>query len=239
MSYAAPLTEQHARRVVDSTHPPALLSRALWTPQTTESFIAEWKRLGDSRADLGSSSYPHPWSRYFDGRPENCSIGLKPRLTTTQVLDRQYEVAFCKDPWFAITGGDHNLDYADTVAAEWFLTFPRRVAPILRPDFGFADYWVTIARTNPPDPRRVAWPVMILGDPWLRAHGREHLLNTPAWRVEELPGGSGIWIQAAESAFEPTEDELRRVADHLGLEPRPEAARPTRGRAKPGGPADG
>lgn len=116
-------------------------------------------------------------------------------------------------PW----GGPSGLDPTVDTDAAWFLARASPLIPIFEPTFSFADAQEQVIKNIGDDPSKVTWPLMIFGPEMVKEIGREKLLESPAWNIEELPYG-GISIQVWENPFNAPTKFVAALAEHLGLQ---------------------
>lgn len=87
----------------------------------------------------------------------------------------------------------------------------------LTPRFGAVDLFTrNILPNRTLDLRRFAWGVTIYGPELVERIGREKLLKTPTYKVEELPWG-GVWVQVTENPFLADAADKRAVETYLDL----------------------
>ena len=124
--------------------------------------------------------------------------------------------------WALLSASYANLLHTDASQMTWFLSVVRGPLDLMRPHFAFADVDTVIARNmdaDGPDPRTLAWPLMIFGPKEVERIGREKLEDAPAWKVEELPYG-GIWVQVWENPFDAPQKMVTALGKHLGMDAR-------------------
>lgn len=142
------------------------------------------------------------------------------------------------DRWATIWRSGGGIETKSNKEMQWLLRRVRLIVDVLESDFAYGDVEENVAKFTGDDPRKKAWPFMILGPELVARYGRERVLSVPAWKVEELPHGA-MWIEATENPFTATRKEIRKLAEHLGLEvvggggPVPEHEPPTRLRYRP------
>jgi hypothetical protein len=124
-----------------------------------------------------------------------------------------------KEPQFnAFSVGVDIQYFTSDERLEYFLDMCKQLIRILNPVHGklcnckYSDWGEPInLQVRLPD---VLW-VTLLGKPYIQMFGREKILSTPCYRVEEL-GEDLIWLQATKSVFEPVPQEVKNaIKEHL------------------------
>lgn len=192
-----------------------------FTDKDEEEQFQVWKGRPE-RNGLLSFLYPRP---HQPGSPLHFGnagiwVALRPahqmRLDNNQVAYiRRFEQE--KANWFTATALGARIDSASPFEMAWLIDKLLLTLPVLEPDFCFADVESRAVKHLDDDPYARVWPVMIYGQGMVNEHGgREKLLETPAWRVDELSSGR-ILIQVAENPFAATTTQLKKAAMHLDL----------------------
>jgi hypothetical protein len=91
----------------------------------------------------------------------------------------------------------------------------RTAVGMFQPEWAVIDHMPNI-RKRGTALRQYAWGVSIYGPELVEKIGREKLLKTPAYKVEELPWG-GVWVQVAENPFTAPAETKRAVEKYLEL----------------------
>jgi hypothetical protein len=102
-----------------------------------------------------------------------------------------------------------------------FLDLSRQIMLILEPVHGrisnrmFPDWYEALnLHVRLPD---ILW-VTLFGKPYIDLFGREKILSTPCYKVEEI-NHDLIWLQATENLFEPVPNEVKNaIKTHLGAD---------------------
>lgn len=135
---------------------------------------------------------------------------LEGRVTPTPILmESQYQ-------WATIDANPQQIDCMVDEQARWFLDRCRCPIETLTPEFAVSDTGDFLRQHLKHDPSAFAWPLMVLGPERVAKLGRERVLKSPAWKVEELAYG-GVWIQVSPNPYSAPRKSLEALATYLGL----------------------
>lgn len=100
----------------------------------------------------------------------------------------------------------------------WFLDHMRRAVDFQEAQFAFSTTSYALSREGHAEPKKYAWPVMVLGGDLLARLGEEAVIRSSAHLVLELPNHR-YWVEVAAHPFLVTQEELDKFAGDLGLKP--------------------
>lgn len=169
--------------------------------------------------------YPAPPRPHEPIRPGKVEIVVSVRVFPSVTFPNGRAVPIplyqgAMENWFEVIGSDEKLEHDSAFDMAFFFDKVHRTFSTFQPDFGFADFRSTALKNMGGEPRRLAWPALLYGSEMVQElGGRERILEAPVWRVDEL-GGGRLWLQVAENPFEASQDQLRALAEYLGLEVR-------------------
>jgi hypothetical protein len=182
-------------------------------------------------------NYPAPYAdwrylgpvRTWDGGLREGAVGVMYSLTGPKSFEVRPgkpvvipRIAKDQEHWMSVFSSRGSPDPTMQQGSNWFLERLSPVIAVSEPDFAFADNDLAIVRNLDGidvEPHTLAWPLMIFGPSMVQKIGRDKLLDSPAWKVEELSYG-GIWVQVWENPFDTPQKMVTALGKHLGLEPR-------------------
>lgn len=112
-------------------------------------------------------------------------------------------------------------EYNPRSYSRFFLDIGKGLYEVLRPSFGWIDFDYGL-RTTHEDIEALRLPVIywanFFGPAYVNRIGRDHILQAPAWAIEELSDGGLLYVLASCPGLENDHVPVEAVKTHFGVE---------------------